>query len=297
MPCGRGAGADREVCRRWHSRPAATSTASLGATGRRGADSAPLRKQLTAREVAALRYLPTPLPSDIAAELYVSLNTVKTHCQAVYRKLGVTDRRQCKPPEICGSSSRPWTEPRGLLAPAPVHSPEDPCRPRAVSADQAVRLLRPEQQGRSGRGLADLWRDMGATSALASERRRPRSAPTCDRESLSASGRRRRRGGGEHALRAATFGGRQRLSTTEDAAFLVAADHGAQLLRSGAGWRGWRSTVRRGTAPAWTGFRGCPARPSVGVSWAEAVVPAGSAPRRQTGLPKIMSTRVVEKGC
>ena len=30
---------------------------------------------------------------DIASELYVSLNTVKTHCRAIYRKLGVGDRR------------------------------------------------------------------------------------------------------------------------------------------------------------------------------------------------------------
>lgn len=30
---------------------------------------------------------------DIARELYVSLNTVKTHTQAIYRKLGVSDRQ------------------------------------------------------------------------------------------------------------------------------------------------------------------------------------------------------------
>jgi len=53
-----------------------------------------LVEQLTARELAVLRYLPTQLTQrDIADELYVSLNTVKTHCQAAYRKLGVVDRR------------------------------------------------------------------------------------------------------------------------------------------------------------------------------------------------------------
>ena len=50
-------------------------------------------EQLTEREVAVLRYLPTSLSQrDIAAEMYVSLNTVKTHCSAIYRKLGVGDR-------------------------------------------------------------------------------------------------------------------------------------------------------------------------------------------------------------
>jgi LuxR family maltose regulon positive regulatory protein len=41
-----------------------------------------------------LRFLPTQLSlRHISAELYVSLNTVKTHCSAIYRKLGVGDRR------------------------------------------------------------------------------------------------------------------------------------------------------------------------------------------------------------
>ena len=50
--------------------------------------------QLTERETAVLRYLPTTLSQrDIGAELYVSPNTVKTHCSAIYRKLGVGDRK------------------------------------------------------------------------------------------------------------------------------------------------------------------------------------------------------------
>jgi len=53
-----------------------------------------LVEPLTEREVAVLHYLPTPLSQrEIAAALYVSLNTVKTHCRAVFRKLGVGDRR------------------------------------------------------------------------------------------------------------------------------------------------------------------------------------------------------------
>ena len=53
-----------------------------------------LVEQLTERELAVLRYLPTQLSlREIAAELFVSLNTVKTHSSAVYRKLAVTDRK------------------------------------------------------------------------------------------------------------------------------------------------------------------------------------------------------------
>lgn len=53
-----------------------------------------LVEQLTERELAVLHYLSTQLSQrDIAAELYVSLNTVKTHCNAIYRKLGVSDRK------------------------------------------------------------------------------------------------------------------------------------------------------------------------------------------------------------
>jgi LuxR family maltose regulon positive regulatory protein len=53
-----------------------------------------LVEQLTERETAVLRYLPTALSQrDIGAELFVSPNTVKTHCSAIYRKLAVGDRK------------------------------------------------------------------------------------------------------------------------------------------------------------------------------------------------------------
>ncbi len=53
-----------------------------------------LVEQLTQRELAVLRYLPTQLSQrEIATEMFVSLNTVKTHCRAAYRKLGVGDRK------------------------------------------------------------------------------------------------------------------------------------------------------------------------------------------------------------
>ena len=52
------------------------------------------RVQLTERELAVLRYMPTKLTQrDIATELFVSLNTIKTHSNAIFRKLGVSDRK------------------------------------------------------------------------------------------------------------------------------------------------------------------------------------------------------------
>jgi LuxR family maltose regulon positive regulatory protein len=53
-----------------------------------------LVEELTERELSVLRYLPSRLSQrEIANELYVSLNTVKTHCKAIYRKLGVEGRK------------------------------------------------------------------------------------------------------------------------------------------------------------------------------------------------------------
>jgi LuxR family maltose regulon positive regulatory protein len=50
---------------------------------------------LTERERTVLRYLASTLSNaEIAAELYVSLSTVKTHQRAVYRKLGAGGRRE-----------------------------------------------------------------------------------------------------------------------------------------------------------------------------------------------------------
>ena len=54
-----------------------------------------LIEDLTEREHTVLRYLPSLMTyEEIAADLYVSLNTVKTHAYGIFRKLGVTGRRQ-----------------------------------------------------------------------------------------------------------------------------------------------------------------------------------------------------------
>jgi len=64
---------------------------------------------LTRSEVRVLRYLPTNLCTrEIAAELYLSTNTVKTHQRHVYQKLGASSR----------SEAVEQARALGLLAPA-----------------------------------------------------------------------------------------------------------------------------------------------------------------------------------
>jgi LuxR family maltose regulon positive regulatory protein len=54
-----------------------------------------LLEPLSAREGEVLRFLPTMMSNaDIASELYVSVNTVKTHVKSIYRKLEVTRRQE-----------------------------------------------------------------------------------------------------------------------------------------------------------------------------------------------------------
>jgi LuxR family transcriptional regulator, maltose regulon positive regulatory protein len=54
-----------------------------------------LAKPLSEREQAILRYLPTMMSNqEIAGELFVSVNTVKTHLKAIYRKLDASGRRE-----------------------------------------------------------------------------------------------------------------------------------------------------------------------------------------------------------
>jgi LuxR family maltose regulon positive regulatory protein len=55
---------------------------------------AALAEPLTDREQHVLRYLASNLSNaEIASELYLSVNTVKTHQRMIYRKLGADGRR------------------------------------------------------------------------------------------------------------------------------------------------------------------------------------------------------------
>ena len=61
---------------------------------RRGNGDALLLEPLSERELTVLRYLPTMMSNaEIAGEMFVSVNTVKTHLKHIYRKLDVSERR------------------------------------------------------------------------------------------------------------------------------------------------------------------------------------------------------------
>jgi len=54
-----------------------------------------LHEPLTDRERSVLMLLPTMMSNaEIADELFVSVNTVKVHLKSLYRKLGVSSRRE-----------------------------------------------------------------------------------------------------------------------------------------------------------------------------------------------------------
>jgi LuxR family maltose regulon positive regulatory protein len=63
-------------------------------TGSCSPEPEPLLEPLTEREFAVLGELPTMRSNDeIAAQFFVSVNTVKSHLKHLYRKLDVTNRR------------------------------------------------------------------------------------------------------------------------------------------------------------------------------------------------------------
>ena len=53
-----------------------------------------LAEPLTAAELRILKLLPTSTYLQMAATLYVSRNTVKTHLRSIYQKLGVASRSE-----------------------------------------------------------------------------------------------------------------------------------------------------------------------------------------------------------
>jgi LuxR family maltose regulon positive regulatory protein len=66
----------------------------LNASKPKGSGPAPLTDDLTDRELSVLRHLPSMMTNiEIAAVLFVSVNTVKAHLKRIYLKLEVTNRR------------------------------------------------------------------------------------------------------------------------------------------------------------------------------------------------------------
>lgn len=64
-------------------------------TGLSGPSSPNEPAELSDRELEVLRLLSTHLSGpEIAGELYVSINTLKTHTKTIYRKLGVNKRTE-----------------------------------------------------------------------------------------------------------------------------------------------------------------------------------------------------------
>lgn len=86
---------------RWLAAASGGRSARAGGTGQPArrpsgrAESDRLAEQLTARERAVLLLLASRLSlREVGRELHVSLNTVKTHTRAIYRKLDVSGRQQ-----------------------------------------------------------------------------------------------------------------------------------------------------------------------------------------------------------
>ena len=87
-----------------------------------------LADPLTEREIAVLRLLQGTLSlREIGQELHLSANTIKTHTQAIYRKLGVSTRH-----DAVSARPRGWLSVSGLR-----------CRPQISSSCRARRTASP----------------------------------------------------------------------------------------------------------------------------------------------------------
>ncbi|HEY6797093.1 MAG TPA: LuxR C-terminal-related transcriptional regulator, partial [Kineosporiaceae bacterium] len=86
----------RERCEvRGGRRSAAITTKASGAAPPRYSDRVIITQPLTERETEVLAYLAELLPTEeIAGQMFVSVNTVKTHIRAILRKLGVERRNE-----------------------------------------------------------------------------------------------------------------------------------------------------------------------------------------------------------
>jgi LuxR family maltose regulon positive regulatory protein len=82
------------LLRRGATRPGGHRAMAVELADRLPAEGPVIVEELTERELEVLNHLPTLMSNvEIAAGLHLSVNTVKSHLKAVYRKLGVDGRR------------------------------------------------------------------------------------------------------------------------------------------------------------------------------------------------------------
>jgi DNA-binding CsgD family transcriptional regulator len=153
--------------------PSPGTSCTRSTTTRRAAASrpAPLLEPLSERELAVLRFLPTMMSNtEIAAEMFVSVNTVKTHLKHIYRKLDVTDRRDAvrrgrelrllSPGRAQPLGRRPAGRPGGLDVRAALLGD---ARARSARAPVARRACRRRGPRRGGTSSASDSRPAGRT--------------------------------------------------------------------------------------------------------------------------------------
>ena len=125
-----------------------------------------------------LQLLPTSLtPREMAAELYLSLNTIKTHTRALYRKLGVQSRHaaieEARRRQLIESHRsvrrRPAT--RAHARPMGYHQP--PATPKPLPTTYRLQILGPVPAGLSDQ-LDGFTADRTADDAHRSGHRRRR---------------------------------------------------------------------------------------------------------------------------
>ena len=72
--------------------PSLPVVVGVGQVARHDDEDVALAEPLTAAELRILKLLPTSTYLQMAATLYISRNTVKTHLRSIYQKLGVASR-------------------------------------------------------------------------------------------------------------------------------------------------------------------------------------------------------------